>query len=500
MGNSHSAQYHKSRFPRRRSFQSTHSVNLTTSALHTPGLSRSSSRTTSRPASVMGDVKDCVSKILGRSSSAFDVSLQSQRSTPRRSFSAPAGCFGSAMLNPSSSSCTATTTATKYCLPLDEKEQDRLTNTHYVLKHCFGDNFSAPVHDLLSKSVSIARASVSTTFTKDSASVAPSVISTYSASSVKNSWSLPTTRVLDVACGSGVWLLEMATEYPHAQFYGIDVASIFPQCIKPPNTTFQQHDLLDKDGFPYPEEHFDYIHMRLVYNCFSKADLKFVLAEVNRILKPGGYVEIRDLDPIIKHPGPLSEKTFADFATRMSQLNSVDVTWTPRICEILASQGELTDIYHQKVSVGFGEDGPIAASMESSICDAIKSYKTFFMEAYKLSSAQCEKMIDEIIQESKSHHSYFNYYMGWGRKPLIVMDTLVNNNDCMAPVTPTASSTNIAAVVDGSALASPSMASSTSATTALNCCVNTFPTANATTTLSVENAFDIVQLTHGYTE
>ncbi|KAI8640943.1 hypothetical protein BD408DRAFT_347058 [Parasitella parasitica] len=452
----------------------------------------------------MGDVKDCVSKILGRSSSAFDVTLQSHRSTPRRSFSAPAGCFDSALLNPPNISCTptTTTTATKYCLPVDEKEQDRLTNTHYVLKHCFGDNFSAPVHDLLSKSVSVARIStnsipIATTSTKDNVSVAPSAISNCSASSIRNSWSAPT-RVLDVACGSGVWLLEMATEYPRTQFYGIDAATIFPNCIKPPNTTFQQHDLLDKDGFPYPEEYFDYIHMRLVYNCFSKADLKFVLAEINRILKPGGYVEIRDLDPSIKHPGPLTEKTFSDFAVRMFQLNSVDVTWTPRICEILASQGELTDIYHQKISVGFGMDGSITESMENSICDSIKSYKIFFMEAYKLSSAQCNDMIDAIIQESESYRSYFNYYMGWGRKPLVVMETLVNS-DCMVPVTPTTTNTM---AVNGSApvspLATPSMTPLASATTIPDC-MNTLPAVNATV-MSIENAFDIVQMTHGYTE
>lgn len=354
-------------------------------------------------------------------------------------------------------------------------------NTHYVLKHCFGDNFSAPVHDLLSKSISVARVSANltpvntTNTTRDSSSVAASVISTYSA-----------TRVLDVACGSGVWVLEMATEYPHSEFYGIDAASIFPNCIKPANTTFQQHDLLDKDGFPYPEEYFDYIHMRLVYNCFSTLDLKFVLAEINRVLKPGGYVEIRDIDPTIKHPGPLTEKAFSDFAVRMAQLNAVDVTWTSHICEVLASQGELTDIYHKKVSVGFGIEGPIAVSVENSICDAIKSYKKFFMEAYNLSSQECEEKLDEIINESRTYRSFFNYYMGWGRKPLVVMETLVGGTDA----------TNFI-MIDGSAPISNS--ASMTLATSISECLPTLPETEANDLL-IENAYDIVHLTHGFTE
>ncbi|KAK4518702.1 uncharacterized protein ATC70_008924 [Mucor velutinosus] len=462
----------------------------TTSTLPTPGLSRSSSRTTSRPASVIGDVKECVSKILGRSSSTLDVTSTSHRSTPRRSISAPAGCFDSTMLNSCSNISSSTT---KYCLPIDETEQDRLTNTHYVLKHCFGDNFSAPVHDILSRSISVARGlanptPVNSTITRDN-SVEPSVTSTCPASSVKHDWSTPT-RVLDVACGSGVWVLEMATEYPHSEFYGIDAACIFPNCIKPPNTTFQQHDLLDKNGFPYPDEYFEYIHMRLVYNCFSTVDLKFVLAEINRVLKPGGYVEIRDIDPTIKHPGPIAEKVFSDFAVRMAQLNAVDVTWTPHICEVLASQGELTDIYHQKVSVGFGVEGPIAVSVENSICDAIRSYKKFFMEAYDLSSHECDERIDEVIHESRIYRSFFNYYMGWGRKPLVVMETHVGTD-----------ATDIT-MTDGSSSVTPfSSVPMTSLTLATSIpeCLPTLPETEANVLL-IENVDDIIHLTHGFTE
>jgi ubiquinone/menaquinone biosynthesis C-methylase UbiE len=94
-----------------------------------------------------------------------------------------------------------------------------------------------------------------------------------SSSSVQFNRNTPA-RVLDIACGSGVWVLEMATSFPNSQFYGIDFACIFPNTIKPPNTTFQQCDVLDPEGLPFPDEFFDYIHMRLVYNCFSKPDLK----------------------------------------------------------------------------------------------------------------------------------------------------------------------------------------------------------------------------------
>lgn len=211
---------------------------------------------------------------------------------------------------------------------------------HYVLKHCFGDNFSAPVHDLLSVSRDFALSSNSSnhnlTQLCSNASVSSiarsdvSPTSPYSSANRTRQSGIPA-RVLDVACGSGVWVLEMATAFPHSEFYGIDFACLYPNTIKPANTYFNQGDILDPEGFPYPDEYFDYIHMRLVYNCFSILDLKvtrkkkapdltrllincyqFVLGEIYRVLKPGGYVELRDIDPIIKNPGPTADKFFSD--------------------------------------------------------------------------------------------------------------------------------------------------------------------------------------------
>lgn len=109
----------------------------------------------------------------------------------------------------------------------------------------------------------------------------PTAVSS-AASSVQTGWPNVETpaRVLDVACGSGVWVLELASQFPEAEFYGIDFACIYPNTIKPRNTNFSQCDITDPEGLPYPDEHFDYVHMRLVYNCFSSSDLK-----VNTIVK-----------------------------------------------------------------------------------------------------------------------------------------------------------------------------------------------------------------------
>lgn len=64
----------------------------------------------------------------------------------------------------------------------------------------------------------------------------------------------------------------MATEFPNSSFYGIDFSPSYPTTIKPPNSFFSKHDILNPDGLPFPDNYFDYIFMRQVYTCFSESD------------------------------------------------------------------------------------------------------------------------------------------------------------------------------------------------------------------------------------
>ena len=60
-------------------------------------------------------------------------------------------------------------------------------------------------------------------------------------------------------CGSGIWILELATENPKSRFVGIDLSPIFPDQIKPANTSFIQTNILH--GLPFDDDEFDYVHI-----------------------------------------------------------------------------------------------------------------------------------------------------------------------------------------------------------------------------------------------
>ncbi|KAG1141329.1 hypothetical protein G6F38_008500 [Rhizopus arrhizus] len=258
---------------------------------------------------------------------------------------------------------------TKYVLPNDDEEQDRLVQAHFIYKHLFNGNFSAPVRGLLSGPVSSARRG--------------------SSGSSQSNWEdLPPPRVLDLGCGNGTWILEMATEFKHAHFYGIDISPNYPTAIKPPNTFFIQYDILNPKG------------------------------EIKRVVKPGGFVEFRDIDPILKNIGPTTYKLFEKFPETMKNNYDVDVDWAKNMYSCLQKVGQMTDMHQIVRMLRSGNSGPICHTMNNSLKSGLNSYRYFFQKNYNLSSEEYDKITEKVVNEAIDYQSYFSYFNCWGRKPL----------------------------------------------------------------------------------
>jgi hypothetical protein len=82
---------------------------------------------------------------------------------------------------------------------------------------------------------------------------------------------------------------EMADAYPSAHVIGTDLSPIQPLFV-PPNCAFEIEDF--NLSWSYPENHFDFIHIRELFGCATDWDDFF--AEAFTHTKPGGYVEIME--------------------------------------------------------------------------------------------------------------------------------------------------------------------------------------------------------------
>lgn len=109
-------------------------------------------------------------------------------------------------------------------------------------------------------------------------------------------------RVLDLGTGTGIWAIDFGDEHPEADIIGVDLSPIQPSFV-PPNVRFLIDDIDEEWDYSEP---FNYIHSRMMN--FSVQNWQDYLSKIYQNLAPGGYVELQEIDVMMKaDDGTLTE-------------------------------------------------------------------------------------------------------------------------------------------------------------------------------------------------
>ncbi|GBB89341.1 hypothetical protein RclHR1_01600013 [Rhizophagus clarus] len=173
-------------------------------------------------------------------------------------------------------------------------------------------------------------------------------------------------KVLDMGCGTGMWLIDVGSKYPLSDFVGVD---ILPSITKryPSNVEFIQADITFR--LPFPDMSFDYIHMRHMLFYFTEKDWKnIVIPELIRILKPGGYLEIGEADIEWYNVSPVT-RTLISAAHNVMRQRGIDPFIINRIYEIMDNTGMFQKVYHksQDSQIGKWEKGKGARVLRNCV-------------------------------------------------------------------------------------------------------------------------------------
>ncbi|PNP74497.1 hypothetical protein FNYG_12120 [Fusarium nygamai] len=95
-------------------------------------------------------------------------------------------------------------------------------------------------------------------------------------------------RILDLGCGTGIWSIEMAEEFPSAEVIGTDVAPTQPDWV-PPNCHFEVDDI--EREWTWKEDSFDFVYARDL--LLAIRDWPALIDQTYTHLRGGGWVEFQ---------------------------------------------------------------------------------------------------------------------------------------------------------------------------------------------------------------
>ncbi|HEX8036373.1 MAG TPA: methyltransferase domain-containing protein [Ktedonobacterales bacterium] len=266
-----------------------------------------------------------------------------------------------------------------YAMPADLAEINRLDFQHYLLRQAFQGNFAAPVRD--------------------------------------------PANILDVGTGTGRWAHEMAEFFPGAQVVGVDITpppSDAPAAApaadpRPPNYSFIAANVLE--GLPFPDASFDFVHMRLLYSAIPHTRWPYVIGELVRVTRPGGWIESVE-SSVPSQPGPVLTRLSARINDLIAH-RGIDPHDGARVGEMLRAAG-LTGVAEQRIDMPIGSHGGrIGTLLATDLLAGIEGFGGLLVQMGLFSAEQFQQLHAELRAEfaSPENRAVGPFYVAYGQQP-----------------------------------------------------------------------------------
>jgi SAM-dependent methyltransferase len=266
-----------------------------------------------------------------------------------------------------------------YILPKDQTEDDRLDLQHHFYRLILRGNYCAPLRQ-------------------------PRMI-------------------LDVACGTGIWGREMAREFPQTQVINFDIdrapVDAALQRLGPTGQIPANFRFLEADAFqPFPFEPglFDFTHARLIGSFTPVARWPDVVAEMIRVTRPGGYVELVDFE--IGQSPSQAVMALGEAMGRLMTARGLHPGSAPYLAGYLRQAG-LEGVRERRAIVGGGPRGSREQGLLiTDILATFANLQPLVVKVGVLSDADYTALLERAREEARALGAWLPIVCAFGRKPL----------------------------------------------------------------------------------
>lgn len=257
-----------------------------------------------------------------------------------------------------------------YLLPKDVQEINRLDFQHFLLRRLLGGNYAAPL-------------------------------------------SQSTRSILDVGCGTGLWIREMAQQFPRAQIVGLDLELSNVANNHPANCWFVTGNILQ--GLSFSSESFDFVHQRLLVAALPAQVWPVVVKELVRVTCSSGWVEMLEIGQSMTNPGPATSR-YLEWWMELSKRTDFDATVVEHLGDMLRDTG-LKQVNQQKIKAPAGQWGGHAGTLlATDMIEVLRAMKQRYCTILQLTPTLFDATIEALPAEWEEYHTAFHFYLAYGQK------------------------------------------------------------------------------------
>ena len=237
--------------------------------------------------------------------------------------------------------------------------------------------------------------------------------------------------ILDIACGPGAWVLEVAYSYPHIHVVGGDISRTMITYARTQasvqgltNADFYVMDVLKRLDFP--DNSFDLVNARFLVGFMPQKAWPTILQECLRILRPGGVLRLTEFD----EPGTTNSPAFEEWlaltfsTTRKAGLTAApdgrNFGITPLLRRFLLEAG-CQVINSRSHVIDFSNGTPAYEPMYENCEIAFKLVQPFIIKLAGISQEEVDQKYQKMLAEMTTQDfcGLWYYLTVWGQKPLM---------------------------------------------------------------------------------
>ncbi len=257
-----------------------------------------------------------------------------------------------------------------YFLPKDQGEVKRLNFEHYALRAAFQKSHFAPVEDPLT--------------------------------------------ILDVGCGTGLWAYEICNEFPRARVVGFDL-EIQESRGSPDQYFFAEGNLLN--GIPLANDSFDFVHQRMLLAAIPSISWPFVARELERVTRPGGWVELVEMNFDVEPKGSTSHY-FWDLVRLIASSRGI-IPDDINALDIHLRQAGFVAVEKKCFTVPVCQSGGrLGTLFAANMRTFAESLRDPFINIHHFTKESFDKMLLEMMNEWERYRSYQTINVVYGQRAL----------------------------------------------------------------------------------